>query len=468
MFGQGIFRWIGLCAVLVAAELRAALKVELVSGGFARPVFVCSPPGDTNRLFVVEQHFARIRIFDRAANAIKPTAFLTITAVNRGSEEGLLGLAFHPGYRTNGFFYINVMPSGGTRRTEIVRYRVQGDPATSDVADTSSRKLILTFTQPEGNHNGGWMGFGPDGYLYIASGDGGGANDRHGTIGNGQNRSSLLGKILRIDVDGADPYAIPDGNPFKGHATYGDEIWAFGLRNPWRCSFDRETGHLWIGDVGQGDFEEIDVNPAGIGGLNFGWRPQEGSIQNPAYPRETPVTPATDPIFDYDRDFGFSVTGGYVYRGSAVPELRGKYVFADYGSARFWATTLNASGTNGSTVEITSDVDPTPRMVNEISSFGEDAEGELYICDLGGQIYKIVAEGPAAARITTAQRVGENFVFSFAASAGQSYTIDSRNSLDSGVSWTPGQAIASASTNRTVTVTNTLTGSARYFRVRSE
>jgi glucose/arabinose dehydrogenase len=473
---QGAVRWVLSCGVLFGwtNSVDAALSVELVSSAFSRPVFVTSPPGDATRLFVLEQHAGRIRIFDRTTQSIKTTPFLIITALNRSSEEGLLGMAFHPGYLTNGYFYLNITPSGGTRRTEILRFQAQGDPATSDLADAGSRKLILTFNQPESNHNGGWMGFGPDGYLYIATGDGGGANDQHGTIGNGQNRGTLLGKILRIDVDGADPYAVPDGNPFKGHATYADEIWAFGLRNPWRCSFDRETGHLWIGDVGQGAREEIDVIPEGVAGLNFGWRPREGAIQTPAYPNEQPVTPAVNPVTDYPRTLGYSVTGGYVYRGNAVPELRGKYIFSDYGSARFWTITPDATGTNGTRAEITTDLDPSPRRISDVSSFGEDSDGELYICDLNGTdgtsgaVFRIVAEGAAAPRISAVQAEGNQFVLRFEAVAGQSYTLESRDSLGASAAWTNPQVIASAATNRTLSVTNTLTGTERYFRLRSE
>lgn len=458
-----------LAFLLAGRNSSAAYKVELVTGGLNRPVFVCSPPGDTNRLFIVEQRPGRIEIYDRAAGALKTTAFLVAPAVRTGNEEGLLGLAFHPGYRTNGYFYININPSNDPRRTEIVRYRAQGDPATSDVADSASAKLILSFNQPtlENNHKAGWMAFGPDGYLYIATGDGGGGNDQHGTIGNGQSRTALLGKILRLDVDGADPYAIPDGNPFKGHATFRGEIWAFGVRNPWRCGFDRETGHLWIGDVGQDDREEIDVIPSGVGGLNFGWRPREGAIQTPRYPSEMPVTTAINPVTDYPRTLGFSVTGGYVYRGTAVPELVGKYVFADYGSARFWTVTPDATGTNGTRTEITAEVRSGSPSFNEISSFGEDAEGELYVCDLGGQLYKFVPEGAAPPSISGVEVEGNEFVIQFDAAAGQSYTVESRSPLTGGT-WANEQLIPSASTNRTISVTNTLTGTERYFRLRSE
>ena len=454
-----------LCATL---SVKAAYRVELVTDEVSRPVFVCAPPGDTNRLFIVEQHSRLIRIFNRVTGTLNEIPFLQTPGVRTGNEQGLLGLAFHPGYRTNGYFFINLTPSGGSARTEVLRYTASGDPATSDIAEPGSRKLIVTFVQPESNHNGGWMGFGPDGYLYISSGDGGGGNDQHppAGLGNAQNRASLLGKILRLDVDGGDPYAIPDGNPFKDHATFAEEIWAFGLRNPWRCSIDSETGDLWIGDVGQGAREEIDVVPSGVGGLNFGWRPREGAIQNPSFPNETPVTAAVDPVTDYPRSMGYSVTGGYLYRGSAIPELRGKYIFADYGSARFWTITPDASGTNGARQEVTAEVNPSPRVVSDVSSFGEDAEGELYICDLDGAVFKIVPEGPIAPSVQISAGEDE-FVIHFEAVGGQEYTLEQRDSLTAGSAWSTAQTIPSDANNRNVSITNSVSGTEQYFRLRS-
>ena len=473
---QGVFRGVLFLVLSLGigshSQTRAALKVEQLVAGLARPVFVCSPPGDSNRLFILEQHVSRIRIFDKTSNSLLPSAFLTITGVRRGGEQGLLGLAFHPGYETNGYFYININPSGGTNRTEILRYQAQGDPKTATNAIAASRKLILSFVQPYDNHNGGWMDFGPDGYLYISAGDGGSGDDPGNRA---QNRSSLLGKILRLDVNVPDnsptPYAIPDGNPFKGHATYAQEIWAFGLRNPWRCSFDRETGHLWIGDVGQNTREEIDVNPSGVAGLNFGWRPREGLIQNPAFPNEDPVTPRTDPIFDYGRSLGVSVTGGYVYRGSAVPELQGKYIFADYGSARFWLTTLNDTKTNGSTVEITTDINPGRTTVRSISSFGQDPQGELYVCELNdtnGKVFRILSEGPVPPSISALSREGDDLVFTFNAAAGQRYVIESSDLLGQESTWTDVRTLEPATTGQPVSITNAVTGEARYFRIRTE
>ena len=309
--------------------------------------------------------------------------------VTTGNEQGLLGLAFHPNYASNGFFYVNYTTTGGgpAGHTEITRFQVQGDPETSSVADPISKTVLLTFDQPESNHNGGWMGFGPDGYLYISTGDGGGANDQHGTIGNGQNQDALLGRILRIDVDHGSPDSIPDGNPFQGDASKRQEIWAFGLRNPWRCSFDRLTGDLWIGDVGQNTREEIDVIPAGVGGLNFGWRPREGSIQNPAYPGESPVTPATDPVHDYGRSLGFTVIGGYVYRGQSIVGLQGTYLFADYGSSRFWSFTYD--GTNKVNLqERTAELNPSStKPITQLAAFWRRCESGSTIARSGSRGY---------------------------------------------------------------------------------
>ena len=281
-------RWLGsVFGLFLSLRIEAAYKVELVTGGFSAPIAVTAPPGDTTRLFVAEQFSGRIRIYDRVSKTTLAGEFLDVTGLlASGGEQGLLGLAFHPNYANNGYFYVNyTAPGGGAAgHTEIARFQVIGSPANSNVADPNSRTVILTFDQPEANHNGGWIGFGLDGYLYIASGDGGGGNDQHGTIGNGQDRTTLLGKILRIDVSSGSPYSIPLSNPYAGHATYRQEIWAWGLRNPWRCSIDRVTGDLWIGDVGQGAREEVDFNPAGVGDLNFGWRLRLSRIENPRAP----------------------------------------------------------------------------------------------------------------------------------------------------------------------------------------
>ncbi len=462
---RGLF--LGIVGLALVPCARAAVKVDLVASGFSRPIFVTAPRGDSNRLFVVEQR-GRIRILDLTTRSIKTTPFLTVSNLLSGNEQGLLGLAFHPGYATNGYFYINQTVSGGgaAGHTEIVRFQVQGDPATSDLADPSTKKLILRFDQPESNHNGGWTAFGPDGYLYFSAGDGGGGYDQHGGNGNGQNRTTFLGKILRIDVDNGETYSIPEGNPYRGSLSLLNEIWAFGLRNPWRCSFDRETGHLWIGDVGQDQREEIDVIPSGVGGLNFGWRPREGAIHTPAPvpASEQPVTAAISPVYDYDHTVGKSVTGGYVYRGNLAPELRGKYLFADYVSGRFWALTPDATGTNGTAVEITSQVNPAPKQIGGVSSFGEDAAGEVYICDLSdGQVFRIVSTTPPGIQLAAKRAENGDLQITFAATANQAYVLEGTEDYST---WTTVTNVP-ADAARTVTLTTPVTGERRYFRLRA-
>ena len=374
----------------IAADV--VLAKQMVGSGFNLPVFACAPPGDTTRLFVIEQHTGKIQIIHFADNSV--TTFLKLSAattgrnVSQGDEQGLLGMAFHPQYASNGFFYVNYTTAGGgsAGQTVIERYTA----ATPDTADPASHVEILTIAQPETNHNGGWIGFGSDSFLYIATGDGGGANDQHGSIGNGQDRTSFLAKILRIDVDSASPYAIPTGNPFKGDPNNRGEIWAFGVRNPFRCSFDRSNGNLWAGDVGQGAREEIDFIPAGTGGLNFGWRAREGFIATPGI-NQTPVTPVTDPVYDYPHTKNnVSVIGGYVYRGTAIPEFQGNYIFGDFASARVWsfpATGLTVSKPTDHSANFSKG-----GAIGAISSFAEDAAGEVYIVDYGnGSVFKIVA-----------------------------------------------------------------------------
>lgn len=468
MFSTGGFlSWsvtIMVSALFFAGSISAAVKTELVAEDLSLPIYVCSPPGDSNRLFIVEQKSGEIKILDFTTGLVNPTPFIDVpNLATGGGEQGLLGLAFHPRYRSNGFFYVNITSSSGGR-TEILRYTADGDPATSQTASTSSRKLLLSFTQPEANHNGGWIDFGPDGYLYIASGDGGDGNDQHGSIGNGQNRATLLGKILRIDVNSGENYGIPDGNPFKDHATYRKEIWAFGLRNPWRCSFDPQTGHLWIADVGQGRLEEIDVNPAGQGGLNFGWRPYEGNIRTPGIPSsEEPVTEHTLPVFVYGRSLGQSVTGGYVYRGNAVPELRDKYIFGDYASGRYWAMALDDSGTNGTAQPLVG-----LSAARNPSSFGVDARGELYICDhQQGEVYRIVSDTPPPS-LSIASTDRQDFVLSFAAAANLEYTVETKSPLVGEAAWTPLTNFPSAANARTLSLTNQVTGAAQYFRLRAQ
>ena len=362
-----------MASVLSAADLEdyGPVRLDLLASGLDRPIYVTTPPGDLGRLFIVEQTGA-ILIFDRDSGEVNAQPFLQISPNTSGSERGLLGLAFHPQYEDNGWFYINYTGTGGA--TFIDRYQVSEDP---DIADSASVQTVLTFSQPFSNHNGGWMGFGPDGYLYIASGDGGSGNDPQD---HGQNRNTLLGAMLRIDVDGDDfpdendrNYAIPSNNPFVG-SDGRDEIWAYGLRNAWRFSFDRESGDLWIADVGQNAVEEVNRQPAASpGGENYGWRIMEGdACYDP--PTGCDTSGLTMPVITYTHASGWgrSVTGGYVYRGENVPALQGAYVFGDYVSGRIFV----AEG-EGDEWEARILLEPGFR----IATFGQDETGELYVAD---------------------------------------------------------------------------------------
>ena len=376
---------------------------QRVASGLSRPVYVTAAPGDAERLFVVEQHTGRIRILDLNTGVVNATPFLDMSGLATGNEQGMLGLAFHPDYASNGLFYVNFTDT--TRATNIRRYQVSaGDP---NVAHPASATTVLTYAQPQSNHNGGWLGFGPnDGYLYIASGDGGSGNDSGGghTAGTGNAQditNNLLGKMLRIDVDGdgfpADAnrnYAIPLLNPFA-EKTGDDEIWAYGLRNPWRSSFDRATGDLYIADVGQNNREEIDYQPASSpGGENYGWRLREGTIATPTGGvGGAPPPGAVEPIHDYAHvgapDGGFSITGGYAYRGP-VRDLQGVYFFADYLSQQIWSFRYDSTG-KADFQNRTSQLTPDVGSIGSIASFGEDAAGNLYIVDLGGEVFRILA-----------------------------------------------------------------------------
>jgi glucose/arabinose dehydrogenase len=311
----------------------------------------------SGRLFILEKYGA-IRIFKDGL--LSPQPFLNIDdRVDDGSNEmGLLGLAFHPNFEQNGYFYVNYTGDGG--HTRISRFTASGD-----VADPNSEQVLMVIDQPFPNHNGGAVAFGPDGYLYLGLGDGGAAGD---PFKNGQDTSSLLGKILRIDVNNGDPYSIPADNPF------GNEVWAYGLRNPWRISFDRVTGDLWIGDVGQNQYEEIDYLPSGSpGGANFGWSIMEASYGYDGVAQPGLLLPAAE----YSHDFGCSVTGGYVYRGS-MPEWNGIYLYGDYCSGTVWGLIL-VDGQWQSQVVFEADL--------RITSFGEDESGELYLVSDTGSIY---------------------------------------------------------------------------------
>lgn len=343
---------------------------------FDRPVFLTAPPDGTNRLFVVEQPGV-IRVFPNDPAATATTQFLDLTSqVQFGGEEGLLGFACHPDYATNGWFYV-YYTRGSPRRSVLSRFTVSsGDP---DVADPGSEVVLLEIPQPFSNHNAGALAFGPDGKLYVASGDGGSGND---PFDNGQSLTTLLGKVLRLEPDGS----VPADNPFVGSgAGVRGEIWAYGLRNPWRMSFDRGNGRLWLGDVGQGAEEEIDIVERGS---NHGWRVYEGQRSN-INPAGLPATAFTPPVHSYPRSQGASITGGYVYRGTAVPALVGAYVYGDFVSGTVWALVHDGVQVVQN-VEIVSTSSP--------ASFGEDEAGELYVCCFDGRIRRFT---PATAPLVT-------------------------------------------------------------------
>jgi glucose/arabinose dehydrogenase len=336
---------------------------ETVVSGLERPVGLQYANDNSGRLFIIEK-VGRIRIL-QDGNLLGP-AFLDISdrVGSGGSEQGLLGLAFHPHYAENGFFFVNYTDKNGN--TVIARYQVTAD---SNVADPNSEVVLLNVDQPFQNHNGGMLAFGPDGYLYAGLGDGGSGGD---PFGNAQNLNTFLGKILRLDVDSAQPYAIPPDNPF------GNEIWAYGLRNPWRFSFDHLTGDLYIGDVGQNSWEEIDFVPAGTpGGMNFGWNIMEGTHPYKGGPQDGLVPP----VAEYGHSQGrCSVTGGYVYRGT-MPEWNGVYFYGDYCSGTVWGLIHSDGGWQNQLLYETG---------ASISSFGQDPAGEVYLIDYGGRILRLV------------------------------------------------------------------------------
>ena len=346
--------------------------VPVVTSGLSSPVYLTAPTGDTARLFVVEQS-GQIRIVQHGQ--LLPAAFLDIhTRLVSGGEQGLLSVAFHPNYGTNGYLYVNYTDLNGDTRVE--RYTVSA--ADSNLADTATHKLIIFIPQPYTNHNGGLVMFGPDGMFYIGMGDGGSGGDPQNRA---QSPDSLLGKLLRIDVDGGDPYAIPAGNPFAASGG-AKEIWALGLRNPWRFAFDRSAGLLYIGDVGQGAWEEVDVQPASQGGLNYGWRIMEGAhCYNPANCSSAGLVL---PAVEYDHSNGqCAIIGGFVYRGTRFPALAGQYFYADLCAG--WVRSFSYAG--GAVTGQTSwnlDVSPGTPL-----SFGEDARGELYLLTGGGDVYRI-------------------------------------------------------------------------------
>jgi len=351
-----------------------------VASGLSRPVLVTNARDGSGRLFVVEQT-GKVRII--AGGSLLSTPFIDLTAaVSKGGEQGLLGLAFHPKYATNGKFYVNFTTKTGS--TAINEYRVSAD---LNVANRASGRRIITIAQPYANHNGGHIAFGPDGYLYVGMGDGGGAGDPGNRA---QNLNSLLGKMLRIDINGksgARQYRIPASNPYVGR-TGRDEIWSRGLRNPWRWSFDRARGDLWIGDVGQNRYEEIDRSTATATairgrGVNYGWRTMEGrACYSPSSGCNR--TGKILPVVTYSHAAGdCSVIGGYVYRGSKATSLVGRYLFGDFCSGRIWSIARGARAPATRSLFIDTDLN--------ITSFGEGEDGELYVTATDGGVRHVVA-----------------------------------------------------------------------------
>ncbi len=414
---------IAVALTFVALAARSAiadtpLKSVPIVTGLDLPTYVTAAPGDNTHLYILEKgsgSTAKIKVFDTTTKVT--STFLTLNNVATDSEEGFVGLAFDPNYTTNGMFYLNYVSTATTIGTSTI---AQFHAASSLAADPASQRILLTYDQPQSNHNGGWIGFSPrandDHNLYIASGDGGNAFDSgtgHVSGGNAQSTSSLFGKILRIHVDPITAaVSTPAGNPF---ATSSDvnaqKIFSYGLRNPFRDSFDSQTGTLYIGDVGQGRREEIDVQKSPTGGENYGWVNREGNIQTPS--NGGPIPPGyVAPIIDYDHSPGITtlagqtVIGGYVYRGTAIPDLVGTYIFGDYlgpdtSSTKPEVFSLKYDETTGAVTNVTnltSMLNPGPNsnpLIGGLSSFGQDNLGNLYIVDLaGGTVFEIMPVTP--------------------------------------------------------------------------
>ena len=412
---------IALAALFLVASFSGATgadaaSVELAIDQLSSPVRVTAPDGDP-RLFVVEQG-GRIRLFDQ--DGTSRGIFLNISSIiSSGGERGLLGLAFAPDYTESGRFYVNYTNLSGD--TEIVRYQVSAvDP---DRADPDSAELLLLIDQPYSNHNGGDIEFGPDGMLYIGLGDGGSGGDPDNYA---QTRTSLLGKMLRLDVSGPGGYTIPPDNPFVGDPSTLDEIWALGLRNPWVFSFDRETGDLYIADVGQGAREEVSVQPAASqGGENYGWRLMEGTLcYNP--PVDCNDGTLTLPVHEYARGgspFRCSISGGFVYRGQLAPELQGHYLFADYCSAQLWSFTWSATDGLGEVIERTEELTP-PSGYTRLVGLGQDGLGELYVIEHSeGKLYRIIGSTTSAPGLPPVVRLEQNVPNPFNPATAIAYTV---------------------------------------------
>jgi uncharacterized repeat protein (TIGR03806 family) len=394
------------CLAGSAPSSSVPLATEQVFAGlpsFSEPVLMLQEPASTARWYVV-QRAGLVYVFDNQPNVSARRVFINVAGSLSAAdgERGLLGMAFHPGFPANPRVYLSYTANDGSQPvTRVVEYQSRDG---GQSLDAGSAVVVLQVYQPQANHNGGHIAFGPDGFLYVGRGDGGGSGDQHGSIGNGQRLSTLLGKILRIDVNGttgSTRYAIPAGNPFAASTQLCNndlgaftvncpEIYAYGLRNPWRWSFDRGTGELWAGDVGQNAWEEI--NRVTAGG-NYGWRCREGAH---AFNASCGVNAGSsiDPVAEYGRSEGYSVTGGYVYRGTAIPGLSGRYVFGDFGSGRIW----NIARDTPQTLVVTTGLDTGL----DIASFAQDAAGELYVVNFGGTLHRL-RSGTATGRVIPAQ-----------------------------------------------------------------
>ena len=412
-----------LLGLLASFPADAQTFTDRVVSRLNSPVYVTAPNGDENRLFLLEQNTGRVRVIDLATEEVLDEPYLTISNLSRFGEKGLLGLAFHPDFATNGKLYVYASQQGGRgdHSSQVFEFTAS-DPLTSNAVDVSTQRSVLRFDQPFGNHNGGWIGFDPTAtgedrnYLYVATGDGGSGGDPQN---NSQDTTeNLLGKILRLDVSGDDfpdsdelNYSIPASNPFV-ETTTDNEIFAYGLRNPWRTSFDRATGDLWMGDVGQGSREEIDLLPSGTSGQNYGWRVMEGTrCFNTGDARDGNVqcndATLTEPVYEYrhtETEFGGrSVTGGYVYRGP-LHEFQGQYFFADFASGHLW--TLDPD--SGDVLNRNDELDANVGSANaSVASFGEDDAGDLYIVNYGGSLYRVSSTSRDATWDGSLASVGE-------------------------------------------------------------
>ncbi|QQS08197.1 MAG: PQQ-dependent sugar dehydrogenase [Phycisphaerales bacterium] len=443
-------------SLLIAAPTLAQITATPIATGLSQPVGFYHVPADATRGFIVEQS-GRIRIYDMIAGTVLPTPYLDIsTIISSGGERGLLGLAFHPDFQSNGFFYINYTNTVGN--TVIARYTATTPAA--NTANPASALILRTITQDFANHNGGHLAFGPDGMLYVAMGDGGSANDPNARA---QNNASLLGKILRLDVNDlsatdGDATCIPDNNPFRGAGDPLDEIWAKGMRNPWKFSFDRANGNLWIGDVGQAAFEEIDFQPAvqlanpadgnstilnaaTVAGRNYGWRCMEGNSCTGLSGCICGDTALTGPIHAVSHAGGVcSITGGIVYRGSAIPAIQGQYFYADY--CANWVRSFPATGAVPTAGDIT-DWTSLLTGVGSIVAFGEDLAGEMYIVSIAGTIYKVEPPPPPACGCPCEITAADVLVLSDNFQANSGWALQASSAVDG--LWQRGTPVASPS-----------------------